>query len=201
VRRRAGGQGCAGCQTAGLRFKQVVVTASGALLLESGGGFNPVKVRHLAPVAGALADLGRFAPRAQQRPYRSPVMHPTGKAFRAALEHGDHEKASQLLAPDVTFHSPIVHQTYSGRDEVAVILAAVAQVFEGFRYTAEYVSDDAGGGAVLAFAARVGDRDLEGVDIVRFGTEWPPCSPSPASGGWLSRRSSRRRSTGSRRAR
>jgi hypothetical protein len=98
-------------------------------------------------------------------------MHPTGKAFRAALEHGDHEKASQLLAPDVTFHSPIVHRTYSGRDEVAVILAAVAQVFEGFRYTAEYASDDAGGGAVLAFAARVGDRDLEGVDIVRFGTD------------------------------
>jgi hypothetical protein len=93
-------------------------------------------------------------------------MHPTGKAFRAALEHKDHQKASQLLAPDVTFHSPIVHRTYSGRDEVAVILAAVAQVFEDFRYTAEYASDD---GAVFAFAARVRDRDLEGVDILRFG--------------------------------
>ena len=94
-------------------------------------------------------------------------MHPTGKAFRAAIEHGDHETASGLLAPDVTFHSPIVHRTYSGRAEVAVILAAVAQVFEDFRYTAEYASED---GAVLAFAARVGDRDLEGVDILRFGT-------------------------------
>jgi hypothetical protein len=93
-------------------------------------------------------------------------MHPTGKAFRAALEHGDHEAASQLLAADVTFHSPIVHRTYSGRDEVAGILAAVAQVFEDFRYTAEYASED---GAVLAFAARVGDRELEGVDILRFG--------------------------------
>jgi SnoaL-like domain len=95
-------------------------------------------------------------------------VHPTGKAFRAALEHGDHATASQLLAPDVTFHSPIVHRTYSGRDEVAVILAAVAKVFEGFRYTAEYASDD---GAVLAFAARVGGRELEGVDIVRFGAD------------------------------
>ncbi len=94
-------------------------------------------------------------------------MHPTGKAFRAAIEHGDHETASGLLAPDVTFHSPIVHRTYSGRDEVAVILAAVAQVFEDFRYTAEYASED---GAVLAFATHVGDRDLEGVDILRFGT-------------------------------
>lgn len=93
-------------------------------------------------------------------------MHPTGKAFRAAVERGDHEAASRLCAEDVTFHSPIVHRTYSGRDEVAVILAAVAQVFEDFRYTAEYTSDD---GAVFAFAARVGDRDLEGVDILRFG--------------------------------
>jgi RNA polymerase sigma-70 factor, ECF subfamily len=173
----------------GLRFEQVVVNGQpGALLLEPGGGLisvlsvdiadgqvcgvrsivNPDKLRHLAAVAGPLADLGRFTPRAPQRPYGSAVMHPTGKAFRAALERKDHEKASELLDPDVTFHSPIVHRTYSGRAEVAVILAAVAQVFEDFRYTAEYASED---GAVLAFAARVGDRDLEGVDILRFGDD------------------------------
>ncbi|HEX4428985.1 MAG TPA: RNA polymerase sigma-70 factor [Frankiaceae bacterium] len=169
----------------GLVYEQVVVNGQpGALLrhptgaiisvlsLDISGGqvcgvrsiVNPDKLRHLGPVA----DLNGFAARASlQRPYGSPVMHPTGKAFRAALERKDHEQASQLLAPEVTFHSPIVHRTYSGRDEVAVILAAVAQVFEDFRYTAEYASED---GAVLAFAARVGDRDLEGVDIVRFGT-------------------------------
>jgi hypothetical protein len=94
-------------------------------------------------------------------------MHPTGQAFRAAIERGDHETAAGLCAEDVTFHSPIVHRSYSGRAEVGVILAAVAQVFEDFRYTAEYTSDD---GAVLAFAARVGDRELEGVDILRFDT-------------------------------
>ncbi len=97
-------------------------------------------------------------------------MHPTGTAFRTAVERGDHAGASQLLAEDVTFHSPIVHRTYHGREAVAPVLTAVAEVFEDFRYTAEYASDDADGGAVLAFAARVGDRDLEGVDILRFGT-------------------------------
>lgn len=125
---------------------------------------KPDKLRHLGPTA----DLERMTPRAlRQQPYRSGVMHPTGQAFRAALSHGDHDTASGLLAEDVTFHSPIVHRTYSGRAEVAVILAAVAQVFEDFRYTAEYASED---GVVFAFAARVGDRDLEGVDILRFGT-------------------------------
>ncbi len=98
-------------------------------------------------------------------------MHPTGTAFRTAVERGDHAGASQLLAADVTFHSPIVHRTYHGREAVAPVLAAVAQVFEDFRYTAEYASDDADGGAVLAFATRVGDRDLEGVDILRFGAD------------------------------
>jgi hypothetical protein len=49
-----------------------------------------------------------------------------------------------------------------------VILAAVATVFEDFRYTAEYASDD---GHVLAFSARVGGRELDGVDILRFGPD------------------------------
>lgn len=93
-------------------------------------------------------------------------MHPTGVAFRDALAQGDTVAASKLFADDVVFHSPVVFKTYHGRDDVALVLAGVAQVFEDFRYTAEYTSDD---GAVLAFATRVGDRALEGVDIVRFG--------------------------------
>ena len=102
----------------------------------------------------------------QRGPYRSGVMHPTGVAFRAAIEAGDHARASSLLADDVTFHSPIVHRTYTGRDAVAPVLAAVSQVFEDFRYTGEYTSAD---GAVLVFAALVGGRDLEGIDMFRFG--------------------------------
>jgi hypothetical protein len=57
-----------------------------------------------------------------------------------------------------------VHADYIGRDAVAPILQGVAMVFEDFRYTAEFSSDD---GHVLAFAARVGDRQLEGVDIIQ----------------------------------
>ena len=68
-----------------------------------------------------------------------------------------------LLAEDVTFQSPIVHRLYQGRDAVAPVLLAVGTVFEDFRYTAEYASAD---GHVLRFAARVDDRDLDGVDIL-----------------------------------
>jgi ketosteroid isomerase-like protein len=85
-------------------------------------------------------------------------------AFRTGIESGDMESVIALLADDVVFHSPIVYADYLGRDAVAPILRGVAIVFEDFRYTAEYASDD---GHVLAFAARVGDRGLEGVDILR----------------------------------
>jgi len=85
-------------------------------------------------------------------------------AFRAAIESQDMATAVGLLADDVVFRSPIVHADYVGRDAVAPILHGVAIVFEDFRYVAEFSSDD---GHVLMFAARVGDRQLQGVDILR----------------------------------
>jgi hypothetical protein len=86
-------------------------------------------------------------------------------AFRARIELGDMASAVALLADDVVFHSPVVFAEYRGRDVVAPLLYAVAMVFSDFRYTAEYGSDD---GHVLAFAARVGDRAIDGVDILRI---------------------------------
>jgi hypothetical protein len=86
-------------------------------------------------------------------------------AFRRAIEQGDAQAALATLAPEVVFHSPIVHRPYVGREAVAPVLAAVAQVFEDFRYVAEYGAAD---GQVLRFRTRVGDRELEGVDILTF---------------------------------
>jgi hypothetical protein len=84
--------------------------------------------------------------------------------FRAAVERGDADAATDLFVSDALFHSPIVHRPYEGREALRAILRAVVQVFEDFRYTAEYPGE---GGHVLVFEARVGDRALEGVDILR----------------------------------
>ncbi|MDD7940319.1 nuclear transport factor 2 family protein [Actinomycetospora lutea] len=85
--------------------------------------------------------------------------------FRAAVERGDIDAAVALLAEDVAFSSPVVHTPYRGRDAVAPILRAVFTVFEDFRYV-----DEIGGGGgedhVLVFRARVGDRELEGIDLL-----------------------------------
>ena len=85
-------------------------------------------------------------------------------AFRDAIERHDPDAAVALFAPDCVFHSPIVHRPYAGPEPLRAILHAVGQVFEDFRYTAEYAGEH---GHVLEFACRVGDRDCQGVDILR----------------------------------
>jgi SnoaL-like domain len=88
--------------------------------------------------------------------------------FRAAAEDKDFSAIDELFAEDVTFRSPVVFAPYEGREAIALLLAAVAQVFEDFRYTDQVESGDT---AVLVFEARVGDRELNGVDILRFDDE------------------------------
>jgi hypothetical protein len=89
------------------------------------------------------------------------AMHP----FRRAVEAGDLPAMVDCLAADVTFHSPVTFKPFEGRDTVAVVLGAVLEVFDDFRYTDEVEGDDM---LVLIFRARVGDRDVQGVDILRF---------------------------------
>ena len=76
--------------------------------------------------------------------------------------------AARLDAEDVTFRSPVVFKPYEGRDAVAMILGAVVQVFEDFRYTDQVETDET---ATLAFSARVGDRELDGIDLLRFDSD------------------------------
>ncbi|WP_372788052.1 nuclear transport factor 2 family protein [Paraconexibacter sp.] len=89
-------------------------------------------------------------------------------AFRDAVVAHDHAALVETLSPEVTFCSPAVHKPYEGRDATAFILAGVLQVFEDFRYVDELIGD---GKATLRFRARVGDRELEGVDLLTEGDD------------------------------
>ena len=92
------------------------------------------------------------------------VQHP----FGVAVEAGDDEAALATLSPDVVFRSPAVHQAYEGRDTVAALLHIVGQTFENFRYTHEWRD---GNTTILFFEANVGDRELQGVDILEEGDD------------------------------
>jgi hypothetical protein len=88
--------------------------------------------------------------------------------FRRAAEAKDFSAIDELFAEDVVFRSPVVFKPYEGRDAVSMLLGAVAQVFEGFRYTDQV---ETGNAAALAFSARVGDRELDGIDFLHFDSE------------------------------
>lgn len=91
-------------------------------------------------------------------------------AFREAIERRDLDAAVALFAEDARFLSPVVHAPYVGREMLRTILGAVLTVFEDFRYVGTYSGTyDGDDGHVLAFAARVGDRELHGVDLLRSG--------------------------------
>ena len=87
------------------------------------------------------------------------VAHPFGQA----IEAGDETAALATLADDIVFRSPAVYKPYQGREQVEMLLRLVATVFENFRYTNEWRD---GRTTILFFEASVGDRDLQGIDIL-----------------------------------
>lgn len=90
-------------------------------------------------------------------------------AFRAAVEARDLDALVGTLAPDVVLHSPVTFRPYTGREAVGTLLRLIAETFEDMRYTDELRGPD--GVEVLVFRARVGDREIEGVDILRPGAD------------------------------
>lgn len=87
-------------------------------------------------------------------------------AFKAAVEREDGSAIRNCLAEHVRFLSPVVFRPYEGRDLVATILTEGAmKVFSGFRYREQLEEGDT---AALIFQARVDDRDVQGLDLLRF---------------------------------
>jgi hypothetical protein len=88
--------------------------------------------------------------------------------FRRAAEGKDFSAIDDLFAEDVVFRSPVVFKPYEGREAIAMLLGAVSQVFEDFRYTDQVETDESG---ALMFSARVGERELDGIDYLHFDSE------------------------------
>jgi hypothetical protein len=75
---------------------------------------------------------------------------------------------ADVLAEDVVFRSPAVFKAYEGREAVLGLLTLVGQVFEDFEYLDELHGD---GSEALIFKARVGDREINGLDYVHLDDE------------------------------
>ncbi|MCM8559984.1 nuclear transport factor 2 family protein [Pseudomonas shahriarae] len=96
----------------------------------------------------------------------TPVAH-TLKRWHTMLATADLKALPELLAPEAVFRSPMAHTPYPGAPVVSMILNTVFTVFEDFQYHRELASAD-GHSVVLEFSARVGDKQLKGIDLIRF---------------------------------
>ena len=87
-------------------------------------------------------------------------------AFRKAVESMDLDAALAQLARNVVLHSPVTFKPFDGKDAVTALFTILFRTFEDFRYVGAYASDD--GKEILHFRTRVGDREVEGIDMVGF---------------------------------
>ena len=93
-----------------------------------------------------------------------PEPHP----FRRAAEAKDVELMTETLREDVELHSPILFRGFEGREAVGHILTHVAATLEDLTYVDELREGDT---VALRFKARVGDRELEGIDFLELDEE------------------------------
>src|SRR3954466_15515551 len=88
--------------------------------------------------------------------------------FRRAAEAKDVELMPETLREDVELHSPILFRGFEGREIVGQVLTHVAATLEDLTYVDELHEGDS---VCLRFEARVGDRELEGIDFLELDEE------------------------------
>jgi hypothetical protein len=84
--------------------------------------------------------------------------------FRTAVEARHVDGMLELLSPATVLNSPVTFKPYRGKEAVGLVLTAVSEVFEDFEYVDEVEGDGVHG---LVFKARVGEREVQGIDLIR----------------------------------
>ena len=74
---------------------------------------------------------------------------------------------ARIVHPEATFRSPMAVHPYRPAAALVLALQTVVTIFEDFEYHRQFASDD-GLEVVLEFSARVGDKQLKGIDMIRF---------------------------------
>lgn len=102
-----------------------------------------------------------------ENPQLQPAAAATLAQWHDLMQNNDLSSLPELLHPQAVFRSPVAHKPYVGAPMVSLILNTVSKVFVDFAYHRELASAD-GFSVVLEFSARVGERELKGIDMIRF---------------------------------
>jgi hypothetical protein len=97
----------------------------------------------------------------------------TTATLRSAVEQGDHAAIVGLFRDDIVFHSPVKFRPFEGLPTVGALFAVLLRTFEDFRYVGDLTGEVEGDAdsRVLVFRARVGDKQIHGIDMLQFDDE------------------------------
>ncbi len=88
-------------------------------------------------------------------------------AWHHMVARADLSGLADIVHPDAVFRSPMSIHPYGPAPALLLALQTVVTIFQDFAYHRQFASDD-GLNVVLEFSARVGDKQLKGVDLIRF---------------------------------
>lgn len=91
----------------------------------------------------------------------------TLKIWHDILERNAMEELDPILADNIVFRSPVAHTPYPGRTPIKIMLKNVNTVFKDFTYYRTLSTDD-GMSVVLEFSAVIDDKQVKGIDFLRF---------------------------------
>ncbi len=83
--------------------------------------------------------------------------------FARAAESGDPAQIAALLAPDVTFHTPVLTQDLHGKNLTLRFLGEATRIIANLTYTDEATDGER---TFLFWKGTVGDREISGVTVV-----------------------------------
>ena len=86
----------------------------------------------------------------------------------AMLAKEGSETLAPLLAPNVQFDSAALHRPFAGKDAVLRLLPVLRGCFGDVEITDEFTAD---GSLSFVFSGRIGGRDVNGLQLVRFDSD------------------------------
>lgn len=105
----------------------------------------------------------------QETPALAPAAAASLKKWHEMMAKLDLSELESIVADDAVFRSPVANTPYPGKKVVCIVLRGAAGVFKDFVYHRELF--DSANSVCLEFAARVGDKELKGIDLVKFGPD------------------------------
>ncbi|MBN3789741.1 nuclear transport factor 2 family protein [Burkholderia sp. Ac-20353] len=99
-----------------------------------------------------------------------PAVEKSLAIWHSFIERNDLSALDTIVHPDAVFRSPMAFKPYGPAPALILALQTVATIFKEFTYHRQFGSGD-GLGVVLEFSATVGDKQLKGIDMIRFDEE------------------------------